>query len=317
MKKIVVLFLLVSAMLNIYCTDYSSVQYKTADGDSWSADIPMGGGEEQIVATLDGVNEIPTTHSFVEGSPKNVDVLWTWDYEDADSFSYRMNVGKWNRLSGDQTSAKINNLKVGKFHLFDIFATKGGVDSPVRSYGIVATSSKPYSYPGSIRVSFAPYSLAIIDFYNGHDISSSEYLSLSKYGVGADFDLGFYLFNRIRLGAGIGYSLALKKTTVIPDAFDVHYIKAYGSLDVVVFRKGAFSASAGISGGKILHINANKYNDPVFLGARIDFGYRLCDSLALSAGTKLTASHLPSSEPLLMSMTYLVDPVVISAEVRF
>lgn len=314
MNKFFVLILLLLTALNLYSADYTEIKYKSSNEIDWSDDIP--GNASSVIALVDGV-EIETAVLSVSGSTKKVDLEWFWGYEDADSFSYRLNKGEWKIIDGEKRSVTIDNLQTGQFNLFEIYATKDGKASNISSYGVVANSEKPYRYPVSLRLSVSPYSLAIYDFYNGHHIQSSKYLSYSRYGLAADADFGLYVLDRIRFSFGAGYSYIHKDETIIPEAFDVQYLKAFGGLDITAIRKGSFSASLGAFGGMMMHINADKYNWTSFAGARLDLSYALSNHFAVSAGTRFSAAHLPSAEYLLNSMTYLIEPVAISVEVRF
>ncbi|MBO5770257.1 MAG: hypothetical protein J6R23_03290 [Spirochaetales bacterium] len=288
---------------------------KTTRTVEWFQNLPEKEGPFSI--SIDG-EEIPAELVFVSNNDFEYSVVWSWDLPDSpDGFSYRLNGGEWNTVEGEERSVVTNSLELDKFNLFEIYATKNGVDTDISTHGIIAKKDNRYNYPGSLRLSLAPYTLTIYDFYNGHHIPSAKYLTYSKYGLNVDSDFGFYFFNRLRLSLGTGYSLILKRESVIPNAFDVHYVKAYSGLDIAAIKRGSFSASVGAFGGIMMHINAKRYNISSYFGARLDFSYALNNHIVLSAGTKFSAAHLPSSEPLMNSISYFIDPVVISAEVRF
>ena len=108
-----------------------------------------------------------------------------------------------------------------------------------------------------------------------------------------------------------------KKNTIIPDAHEIQYIKAFGGLEAVVYRKNSFDISCGINAGVMMHINANRFNVSPIYGARFDFTKSFNDTIALSIGSKLTVAHLPAPDPILCSMTYIVEPAVISIRTSF
>lgn len=313
-RNFLIILLLFLTASNLYSSDYAEIKYKSSNEIDWIDDISEI--DESVIALVDG-REIETSVVSVSGSASFVDLNWSWDREEADSFSYRLNGGEWNILDGRENSIVIKNLKTGKFNLFEIYSTKNGVDTEIRAHGVVAKTERTYSYPGSLRLSLVPYSLTIYDFYNGHHIPHAKYLTYSHYSLNADADFGFYFLNRMRISLGSGYSFTRKKETIIPNAFDVHYIKAYCGLDVITVNKGNFTTSFGAFGGLMMHINAKKYNISSYFGARLDFSYALNNHIVLSAGTKFSAAHLPFNEPLMNSISYFIDPVVISTEVRF
>lgn len=168
----------------------------------------------------------------------------------------------------------------------------------------------------SIRLTASPYSIGIYDFFNGHDIPDARYLTVTNYGLSADGEIGYQINSNILLYVGSGYGYQMKKETIIPDAFRVSYIKAYAGLDLRFLRTGKFSSSLGVFAGGMMGINAGVYNISSILGGRLRFDYHLNPHLSLGLQTRFTASYLPADDPLYKSMTYLIDPVTLSLDVR-
>ena len=169
----------------------------------------------------------------------------------------------------------------------------------------------------SIRLTASPYSIGIYDFINGHDIPDARYLTVTNYGLSADGEIGYQINSNILLYIGAGYGYQMKKETIIPNAFKVSYIKAYVGLDLRFIRVGKFSSSLGVFAGGMMGINAGQYNISSILGGRIRFDYYLNSHLSLGLQTRFTASYLPANDPLYKSMTYLIDPLTLSLDVRF
>ena len=109
----------------------------------------------------------------------------------------------------------------------------------------------------------------------------------------------------------------MKKETIIPNAFKVSYFKAYVGLDLRFIRVGKLSSSLGVFAGGMMGINAGQYNISSILGGRIRFDYYLNSHLSLGLQTRFSASYLPANDPLYKSMTYLIDPLTLSLDVRF
>ena len=291
------------------------ILYKTSDKVGWIEDIPAEEG--LCYASIDSGIEIPTRVVFVSSGSAFYSAEWSWNHAgDVDSFSYRVNGGRWVTVDADTFSAK-TSVNVDSLNIFEIYATVGGVNSESMFLGILPLAKEEKENAFSARLSFAPYSIAFYDFYNGHTLENAIYTTNTKYGLSADFDLGYSIKNAVRPYFGISYSLERKGTTVIPNAFNVYYAKALCGLDINLMRKNDFTLSAGPFGGVMMHVNGNKFNISSLLGARVDLSYSFNDTLSVSAGTKISASHLPAAEPLLSSITYLVDPLTFSVGVRF
>ena len=282
----------------------------------WSENIPAEEG--LCYASIGSGEEIPTKVVFVPTDSTNYVANWTWRHEgEADSFSVRVNGGEWKTSSADVFSAK-TPVKVGKLNIFEIYATLNGVNSESEFFGILPVAKEESRDDHfSLRFTATPYSLAAFDFYNGHVIENATYMTKTKYGLSLDLDLGYIMSDVVRPYFGLGYSVERKDATIIPNAFNVYYAKGLCGLDINLMRKNGFTLSAGAFGGLMMHVNNNKFNISSILGARIDFSYAINDSISVSIGTKASASHLPAAEPLLNSITYLIDPLTLSVEARF
>ena len=169
----------------------------------------------------------------------------------------------------------------------------------------------------SIRLTASPYSIGIYDFFNGHNIPEARYLTITNYGLSADGEVGYQVNNNILIYLGAGYGYQMKKETIIPNAFKVSYFKAYVGLDLRFIRVGKLSSSLGVFAGGMMGINAGQYNISSILGGRIRFDYYLNSHLSLGLQTRFSASYLPANDPLYKSMTYLIDPLTLSLDVRF
>ena len=169
----------------------------------------------------------------------------------------------------------------------------------------------------SIRLTASPYSIGIYDFFNGHNIPDARYLTITNYGLSADGEVGYQVNNNILIYLGAGYGYQMKKETIIPNAFKVSYFKAYVGLDLRFIKVSKFSSSLGVFAGGMMGINAGQYNISSILGGRIRFDYYLNSHLSLGLQTRFSASYLPANDPLYKSMTYLIDPLTLSLDVRF
>ena len=159
--------------------------------------------------------------------------------------------------------------------------------------------------------------LGFFDFFNGHGTASSKALTISKYGLSADLEIGWYVIDNLRLYIGGSYAFTDKKETVIPDANRVHFAEAYLGLDVKIVRFSDFSLNAGLFSGALFSFNAGYMDISSILGARIGLDYAITDNFIIGIQTGVTASYLDNEDSLYKSMTYLLDTVALTFETRF
>lgn len=298
----------------VFASGADSIKYKSSNEIGWIETIPEEEGS--LMVSIDGENEIEAELIHIHDADKHY-AQWSFDYgNDADSFSYRLNGGPWTTIEASIKSVK-TPFEKDTLNLFEIYAESDGVKTPIKTLGLIVVDKTEKANNFSLRLTSAPYSLAVYDFYNGRHIAKENSISSSAYAVTADIDLGYSPAERLRFYLGAGYSLAIKKDTVIPEAHDVHYIKAFLGVDAKAIVKGDFSLSAGLFAGAMAHINAGMYNMSSIMGARIDCGFKISDSFRLNLGTRMTAAYQPAAQPLMSSMTYLIDPLTLSLEMMF
>jgi len=86
----------------------------------------------------------------------------------------------------------------------------------------------------SLRASLVPYGCAYYSFYNGHDIPLARDTMDSVYGLTASLEADFTILGKVRLYPEAGYSLRVKRETIIPGESSVHYIKAGLGIDLTL-----------------------------------------------------------------------------------
>lgn len=317
MRKVVVIALcIILFSLNLQASSYQSIKYKTSNNISWSTELPKE--EDSVLVSIDNGDEIETEIIHINGYARDYQVKWSWlSDNEADSYKYRVNEGAWTTVSDSEIYLNAKDFAKKKFNLFEVCSVGNNVESAIGKRGLIVVENNPYRYPFSIRFGFSPISVAAFDFFNGHSIPDAKYLTLSQYGLSTDLDFGYYLTDGIKIYLGAGYSYVKKVDTVIPDAKAIHYIKTLGGFDFTIVNSGKASLASGLFGGCMFHFNAGKCSISSLMGARLDFNFDLGNNIMLSAGTKLTAMYLPSKQNLLKSMTYLIDPITVSMEVRF
>lgn len=315
-KHFCVLIASLVLVLSLHADANQTIKYKTSNEIGWSYIIPSTPGD--IAVSVDEGEEIETTLVFLNADAEVHQIEWTWSCEaEATSYCYRLNGSEWQSTTDTKLVTDINECINKPFNLFEIYAVVNGEGQELSKQGLIVLDKEPYRYPFSTRLTVAPYSLGIFDFFNGHDIPNANYLTKTKYGVSSDIDFGYYVTDWFKPYFGLGYTFGNKQETIVPEAKAVQYAKAFTGFDLTVWSHDAMSVSGGVFLGGMMHINAGTYNTTSILGARIDFYYDLNKHLALSVGTKATAAYVDSSQDLLKSMTYIIDPITVSMEVRF
>ena len=229
-----------------------------------------------------------------------------------------------NELSIFTLEAKVNKKwsECGRVGLIPVNVIEEEVLTPVINENSVIDTLEPKLFSNkekkvSLRLTASPYSLGIYDFINGHHIESAKYLTFTNYGLALDGELGYQANSNILLYLGGGYGYQIKKETIIPDAFKVTYLKGYVGLDLRFIKVNNFSSSLGVFTGLMMGVNANTYSTNSLLGARVRFDYTLNKHLSFGLQTRLTASYSKAEDKLYSSITYLIDLVSLSLDMRF
>ena len=174
-------------------------------------------------------------------------------------------------------------------------------------------SSQEKSRRASLRVSAAPYSLALYRFYNGYDTASTRTKTQSVYGFAASLDLNLPLFSRLSIYPELGYHIVIKETTIIPSAKKLQYLKAGAGVDFTFNLNEKATIFTGVFGGAMVHINNNKASITSYFGTRIGLDYKLGDHFWVGALSRVSVALFAGrSEKLMDSVTVLVEPVSIT-----
>ena len=347
MRRIIIL--LVTALISVLSLSAAEVSFHVP------SDTILTYCDESFVPDGDGVITLnlyeDNTATIQTGNGKEISVTfintqealvkWSLSFPEDISLRYSLNGSKPKSLKKGKTELNLSNLPNGELTIFTLEAKQGNSEwYECGSAGIIPvlydpgeetstvvlegdegepeiSSSVNRERKYSIRLTASPYSIGIYDFYNGHSIPDARYLTITNYGLSADAELGYHSGSSIFMYAGAGYGYQMKKETIIPYAFMVSYVKAYAGFDLKFLSAGQFSSSFGVFAGGMIGINAGVYNISSILGGRIRLDYRITDGLSLGLQTRFTASYLPAKDPLYRSMTYLIDPVTLSLDMRF
>ena len=257
-----------------------------------------------------------------------------WQWNDIDAEFYRWQLGGesedgWNVVQGNVHFADTLNLDPSSIHHFYIqssmdgntwtsstMETWGGDDSIASEQEIIDVTGKQKKNRFGFRTSLSPYSLAIFDFYNGHDVEGAKFLTMTDYSTSFDAELFWEPPWPIQLHLDAGYVFALKSETILPKAIDVHYVRIGGGLDFLISNE-KLSFAFGVLGGELMTFNADHWNPGSYLGGRLLLEFNLTENLLLGVQSKAAASYQKASEPLLSSITWMIDPVTLSFSYRF
>lgn len=305
-------------------------RYSLSDGDSWTL---IGNASSVTTCNInndakfclqyseDGEAWQNAGHSSLSSTAPFVDISWT-PVSDAQFVRYMINDSEWIESNGNEKLV-LRNIESGKPLKFALQFSDDGTnwseteEKTIIPYSVSVDTNVRKSNPFSIRATFSPLTFGFFDFFNGHGTASSKALTISKYGLSADLEIGWYVIDNLRLYIGGSYAFTDKKETVIPDANRVHFAEAYLGLDVKIVRFSDFSLNAGLFSGALFSFNAGYMDISSILGARIGLDYAITDNFIIGIQTGVTASYLDNEDSLYKSMTYLLDTVALTFETRF
>ena len=159
-------------------------------------------------------------------------------------------------------------------------------------------------------------SYGIFDFYNGHHIEDARYLITTDPGFSLGLELALSCGERWRLYGLYSYTRENKKTTVIPDAFMVEHHQFSLGTDML-FPIKSWRLFVGPSLKYSVDINGGYWSPSVFLDTRGGFEYFLTEKVYVGIETGLSLAYNSAEDPLMRSLTYLIDPVGIRMGVKF
>ena len=281
-----------------------TLQYSEDGGKSWS---------ESINANL----------SDASGNG-NVRIIWDAnDFADNYLFRYSTNDSQWIGIDRSNNLIVSEEVPQGEEAVFSFQFSEDGttwndyVSKTLKPYAVNLGKIGEFEPYISLRFSFAPLTMGIFDFYNGHDVKGARYLTASKYGLSLDIELDMHIHELIDVYLSTGYALALKNRTVIENAEAVHYFNLSAGLDFRLFSFSNLEFYLGAFAGPSFNMNGNYMNFAPVLGGRIRLDMLLTDDVTLSLQSRVSASYHHNDEPLYRSMTYLVDIFSFAVEYRF
>lgn len=269
-------------------------------------------------------------------------VRWQWNDIDAAYYRWQLDGESedgWTVVDGNTLYADTYDLDPTLLYNFHIQSSPDGVswsNASVETWGgfdeiateevdaAVDVSESMEDAPAAksrrnrfgVRAGLSPYSFVLYDFYKGHDIKDAKYLTMTNYSAALDTELFWKTPWPLALHLDAGYTLALKNETVIPNAVDVHYVRLGGGLDCVIANE-KLSFAFGVHGGELITFNADHWNPGSYLGGRLLLEFKISDNLLFGCQSRVTVSHQKASDPLMSSLTWIVDPMALSVSYMF
>ena len=356
-KVIVILVVLLSLLTSVYASRVSFVVSNEITSFSYENQLNEPILDDKLVSinlsesdiiTLTTEDDKQFDAKLVKTDESEIDATFSWDISNT-KLRYTLNNSKPKSIKSGVNEITLTNLPSNELSIFTLEAKVNNKWSECGRVGLIPVnviedeeqeiiqeevltpvinenSSIDTLEPKlisnkekkvSLRLTASPYSLGIYDFINGHHIEGAKYLSFTNYGLALDGELGYQANSSILLYLGGGYGYQIKKETIIPDAFNVTYLKGYVGLDLRFIKVNNFSSSLGVFTGLMMGVNANTYSINSLLGARVRCDYTLNKHLSFGLQTRLTASYSKAEDKLYSSITYLIDLVALSLDMRF
>ena len=307
--------------------DNSSLyRWKTANSD-WtvtneeeiSYTVERNKGEVfQIQSSFDG--EVwSSSHLVAVVSEKESNAIFSWDNSDTSFLYYRWREddGEWNLSQSETGSEAVIPLEEGKHTIEIAFSNDGENWSPSLFYPLTVLKAPKEERKTQIEMASSfSLSYGIFDFYNGHHIEDARYLTMTDPGFSLGVELALPLGGRWRIYGLYSYARENKKTTVMPDAFMVEHHQFGLGIDVR-FPIKSWRLFVGSNLQYSVDINGGYWSPSVFLGIRGGVEYFLTDKIYVGMETGLSLAYNSAEDPLMRSLTYLINPVGIRMGVKF
>lgn len=307
--------------------DNSSIyRWKTANSD-WtvtneeeiSYTVERNKGEVfQIQSSFDG--EVWSSSHLVAVVPyEGSSAIFSWDNSDTFFLYYRWREedGEWNLSQSETNSEAVIPLEEGKHTIEIAFSNDGEKWSSSLFYPLTVLKAPKEVRNTQIEMASSfSLSYGIFDFYNGHHIEDARYLTTTDSGFSLGLELALPLGERWRLYGLYSYSRENKKTTVIPDAFMVEHHQFGLGIDML-FPIKSWRLFVGPSLKYSVDINGGYWSPSVFLGTRGGVEYFLTEKVYVGMETGLSLAYNSAEDPLMRSLTYLINPVGIRMGVKF
>ena len=241
-------------------------------------------------------------------------IAWSWKKpgENVGYYRYQLNGEKENRwtvIDGSVESVILPSSGRNVLHI------QASYDGDVWSESAVTSYTKPLAF--SLRTNFAPYGYTYYSFYNGHDIPGARDTMDSVYGLTASVEADFTILGKVRVYPEAGYSLTVKRETIIPGERNVHYIKAGLGVDLTLPVTDCIELYAGYAAGAVFHINNRKANVTPYAAVRLGFDYIINGHLTLGAFTRVDLAYSHTSHRLTDSLSILTEPLSVSFSYMF
>ncbi len=242
------------------------------------------------------------------------EIAWSWNNpgESVGYYRYQLNGEKetaWTVIDGSIESVILPSSGRNILHI------QASCDGVLWSESAVTSYTKDLAF--SLRTTFAPYGYTYYSFYNGHSIPGARDTMDSVYGLTASIEADFTIMGKVRIYPEAGYSLTLKRETIIPGESSVHYIKAGLGIDLTLPVTDRIELYTGYAAGALFHINNRKANVTAYAAVRLGFDYIMNGHLTLGAFTRVDLAYSYTKNRLTDSITILTEPISLSLSYMF
>ncbi len=241
-------------------------------------------------------------------------IAWSWKNPGENVGYYRYQLNGENEKRWTVIDGSIENIILPSSGR-NILHIQASYDGDVWSESAVTSYTKPLAI--SLRTSLAPYGYTYYSFYNGHDIPLARDTMDSVYGLTASIEADFTIMGKVRLYPEAGYSLRVKRETIIPGESSVHYIKAGLGIDLTLPVTDYIEIYTGYAAGAVFHINNRKANVTAYAAVRLGFDYIINGHLTLGAFTRVDLAYSYTSHRLTDSISILTEPLSLSLSYMF
>lgn len=186
-----------------------------------------------------------------------------------------------------------------------------GYESDVQS-----SCSNGQSNLNSLYAVHSPYALGIIDFYNGHDVEGSDPILYSPYGTTVGIGYSRRIRSYLSFDSEASYSLIINNKTVIPSAYDIHYGSLHSGLSLHASSE-AVDFGFGLFAGASLAVNSSSADISFSFGSSLSIDFPLTESFSIGLRSRVVMMHMGDKKPMYRAMTYLVEPLALTASWRF
>lgn len=256
-----------------------------------------------------------------------IDVEWRWNVDEDSSLYFRYQINGteddgWIPLERGASSVITPDIPSDEETVFCLQSSRDGVTwaepaCAVRTRDDIERERRDDSMISSVgfRQIMSPYSVSLIDFYNGHDIKGAKYLTSSVYGLSLDTEVSLALRERFSYFFSAGWTLTSRKDPVIPGSGTVNYVRLIAGNDLL-FGAGSADIGIGAFAGAYFAFNADVWSASPAAGMRAFIEWPVTPTVSVGAMSRFSLTYHGAEDPLMKSLTWIIDPISVTVTWR-